>query len=203
MALPYRLLILLLSLLFTIVLAQDNDSEIDTSPPPDVPKPPANYTYTVPNSKGVTYNISYLDCYVLRSNAEGHPTNLFLDVEGPFQGGEGLYENCPDLCYNDGFKYWGLSQGNKCYCSLDVDLAEVSTQCTSLCPGRDTRICGGNGAANVFHIDYAYFPSGVRSPTKTATYNNPRGEFYLFCFLIDGFERVDMSADVSSYDLSD
>ena len=173
-------------LLTTPILAQQvecdaRNFDTEANPPkyPLVPNPPSSYNLTT--SYGATFNLTYFGCYVYRRNsATGRDANLFLDSEGPYSTQAGyLYEQCPDVCAYDGFRYFGLSNGGLCHCSMDVDLAEVSTSCNSTCPHYDYRTCGGTGAAGVWKIQANYPP---KFKPKSAKIENPRREWFRWWF---------------------
>jgi len=58
-------------------------------------------------------------------------------------------EVCATNC--DGFSYYGVENGNDCYCGNEVIGAATTTGCITQCPGNPNEICGGpNNKMNLY-----------------------------------------------------
>lgn len=49
-----------------------------------------------------------------------------------------------------GYRYAGLQQGSLCYCGESYGSYGISNNCTVLCSGDNSTICGGESANSIF-----------------------------------------------------
>ena len=54
----------------------------------------------------------------------------------------------------EGFKYAGVENGNQCFCGdiLPAAALKRAGECTRVCPGDQSEMCGGSWRINIFDV---------------------------------------------------
>ena len=118
--------------------------------PPTIPNP---VTIT-PNSQTIRYN--FLACYSEPSGARALGANSQFTNYDSGANATMSVETCATVCWQKGYQYMGLENGNECFCNGAgvINGAQVSANgnadCNSVCVGNGAEFCGAAGKVQIY-----------------------------------------------------
>ncbi len=115
-------------------------------------KPPSKRT-RISSRRNPNYPPNYLGCFKDKGDASNLKNLTNRDLNGTHLSKNNMtVRDCRFECGRKGFKYAGLQYSSQCYCGNSYGkYGKLKDQnCSSLCCGNPTKICGGSWANSVY-----------------------------------------------------
>ncbi|KAH8883395.1 pectin lyase-like protein [Thozetella sp. PMI_491] len=103
----------------------------------------------------VSYPYNKLGCYAQSTVTADNTTTRVLWDEYMVDAGGMTVEQCADHCLLMGFPFFGLLDGDACYCGNTLTAGSSSVaaaKCDQKCVGNTTETCGGSDASNTMNV---------------------------------------------------
>ena len=71
------------------------------------------------------------------------------------------FQYCADLCRAELFPYGGVNNGDKCYCSHQINRKGSTTGCTKVCKGDLNSYCGAGNKMHAFQVYPKPYQNGI------------------------------------------